>query len=183
MPKRPAIFLDRDGVIVENRADYILSWSDVEFLPGAFAALHRLAASPFALVVVTNQSPVGRGLMPAETMGRINAEIVRQIERNRGRIDSVYACPHRPDEGCPCRKPQPGLLLQAAADLNLDLSRSVMIGDALTDVQAGLAAGCRPIMLLSGRGQAQLPKLRAGGYTNVPVLADLSEAVSWILEA
>ena len=176
-----AIFLDRDGVINENRADYVRTWEQVQFLPGVFDALRKLAGSDFAVVVVTNQSGVGRGLMAAETMRAINDGIVARVQAEGGRIDAVYACPHRPDEGCGCRKPRPGMLLQAAADLQIDLGRSFLIGDAVTDVEAALGAGCRPLMVRSGRGQAQLSNLRVQGYEAVPVVADLSEAVELIL--
>ena len=108
--RRPAVFLDRDGVLNQNRADYVRTWQQVEFPPGVFQAMQRLAASPFVIVVVTNQSAVGRGLMTAEGLAVINGGIVQQVQQAGGRIDAVYACPHRPDEGCPCRKPRPGML-------------------------------------------------------------------------
>lgn len=178
---RRAVFLDRDGVINQNSPSYVLSWADVQFLPGVFAALRRLAATPFAVVVATNQSAVGRGLMSLGQMWAINGQIAAEVAAQGGRLDRIYACPHRPDEGCGCRKPQPGMLLQAARDLGLDLSASYLIGDAVSDIEAALAVGCRPLLVRTGRGQAQLPGLRANGY-NVPVVADLAEAVAWILE-
>lgn len=179
---RAAVFLDRDGVINENRADYVRTWEQVRFLPGVFDALRRLAGSDFCVVVVTNQSGVGRGLMAAETLQTINDGIVARVQAEGGRIDAVYACPHRPDEGCECRKPRPGMLLQAAADLRIDLGRSFLVGDAVTDVETALQAGCRPFMVRSGRGHAQLAKLRMQGYKAVRVVADLSEAVELILD-
>lgn len=177
----PAVFLDRDGVINRNRAHYVLTWDDVEFLPGVFVALRELARSTYRVVVVTNQSAVGRGLMAPETLEEINSAILAQIVAEGGRVDAVYVCPHRPDEGCDCRKPRPGMLLKAAADLGLDLSRSYLVGDAVTDVQAGLAASCRPLLVRTGRGEAQLAGLGNQGYEDVPVVADLEAAVAWIL--
>jgi len=157
----PAIFLDRDGVIIENRPNYVCSWADVDVYPQALEALAALRDTPYKIIIVTNQSAVGRGIISLETAHRINERLVRVIEEGNGRIDAAYLCSHAPWEGCTCRKPQPGLLLQAAREHNLDLSRSVMIGDALTDLEAGLAAGVSEVILLgTGRGQeqAQLPE-------------------------
>ena len=180
--RRPAVFLDRDGVLNQNRADYVRTWQQVEFLPGVFQAMQRLAASPFVIVVVTNQSAVGRGLMTAEGLAVINGGIVQQVQQAGGRIDAVYACPHRPDEGCPCRKPRPGMLLQAAQDLGIDLARSFLVGDAISDLEAATAAGCRPLMVLTGRGRKQAAGLATSGLGDAPVLADLGEAEDWVLK-
>jgi D-glycero-D-manno-heptose 1,7-bisphosphate phosphatase len=179
--RRPAVFLDRDGVLNQNRADYVRTWAQVEFLPGVFAAMQRLAGSPFVVVVVTNQSAVGRGLMTVEGLADINQGIVQKVQQAGGRIDAVYACPHRPDEGCPCRKPRPGMLLQAAWDLDVDLERSYLVGDAVSDMEAALAAGCRPVMVRTGRGRKQAAALATSGLGDLPVMADLGEAVDWIL--
>lgn len=156
----PAIFLDRDGVIIENRASYVRSWSDVSILPGALDALARIRSSPFKIVIVTNQSAIGRGILPIQVAQEINQRVVEAIERAGGRVDGVYMCPHAPGEDCACRKPKPGLLVQAAQALRLDLGQSLMVGDALSDVMAGQAAGVREAVLVrTGRGasQAQLP--------------------------
>ncbi len=179
---QPAVFLDRDGVINENRADYVRTWEQVVFLPGVFDALRVLADNDFAVVVVTNQSAVGRGIMAAETLQGIHDRIAQRIAQEGGRVDAIYACPHRPDEGCSCRKPQPGMLLQAAADLDIDLAASYLVGDAVTDMEAALAAGCHPVMVRTGRGVAQLAKLEAKKLTGVEVFDDLGQAVAWILD-
>jgi len=179
--RRPAVFLDRDGVLNQNRADYVRTWEQVEFLPGVFEAMQRLAGSPFMVVVVTNQSAVGRGLMTVEGLAAINGGIVQQVQQAGGRIDAVYTCPHRPDEGCPCRKPRPGMLLQAAQDLGIDLERSYLVGDAISDMEAALSAGCQPVMVRTGRGRKQAAGLADNGLEAVPVVADLGEAVDLIL--
>ncbi len=179
--RRPAVFLDRDGVLNQNRADYVRTWEQVEFLPGVFEAMQRLAGSPFMVVVVTNQSAVGRGLMTVEGLAAINGGIVQQVQQAGGRIDAVYACPHRPDDGCPCRKPRPGMLLQAAQDLGIDLERSYLVGDAISDMEAALSAGCQPVMVRTGRGRKQAAGLADNGLEAVPVVADLGEAVDLIL--
>ncbi len=178
---RSAVFLDRDGVINENRADYVKRWEEFAFLPGIFHPLRLLAQNHVAVVVISNQSAIGRGLVSRETVEEIHYRMRREIELRGGRIDGVYYCPHRPDEGCECRKPKPGLLLQAARDLGIDLGSSYLIGDAVSDIEAALAAGCSPIMVLTGRGQQQLPVLRQRGLDHIPVARDLAEAVSMIL--
>ncbi|MBK8900864.1 MAG: HAD-IIIA family hydrolase [Anaerolineaceae bacterium] len=160
MSKQPAIFLDRDGVFMENRANYVRCWEDVAFFPEALAALARIRAVPYKIIVVTNQSAVGRGIMSLATAVALNQQILDEVRRANGRIDAAYLCPAPPGTNDPCRKPRPGMLLQAAEEHNLDLSQSYMIGDALTDVMAGQAAGVKQaILLLTGRGvaQAQLP--------------------------
>ena len=156
MSKSPAVFLDRDGVFIENRANYVRSWADVEFFPQALAALARIRKVPYKIIVVTNQSAVGRGIISLETAVRLNNRILEVVRAGNGRVDASYLCPAKPGTNDPCRKPRPGMLLQAAQEHHLDLSQSYMIGDALTDIQAGQAAGVRQsILLLTGRGHAQ----------------------------
>ena len=173
--KRPAIFLDRDGVIIENREEYVRSWADVSFIPGALSALAAMADSPYAMVVVTNQAGIGRGLIPLAEAEAINHRVLAEIARAGGRIDAAYICPHKPEDDCDCRKPRPGMLLRAARELNLDLPRSWMIGDALTDIQAGETAGARALLVLTGRGAEHRP--RADGRDPLP---DLSAALAFI---
>ena len=173
----PAIFLDRDGVIIENRADYVKSLSETKFIPGSLEALAWLAQHDWLIVIVTNQAAIGRRIITRETADAINAYVVSQITAAGGRVDGLYLCPHRSDEGCPCRKPAPGLLLQAAADLGIDLEKSLMIGDAVSDVQAAVAAGARPVLVLSGLiKQAQAQPL------NAAVFADLAAVVNHLLD-
>jgi histidinol-phosphate phosphatase family protein len=157
----PSIFLDRDGVLIENRTDYVRDWSQVRIIPEAIHALSLAPIKKYKVVIVTNQSAVGRGLMLLSTAQEINQRLIRLIRDYGGQIDGVYMCPHKPEDGCSCRKPLPGLLLQAANDLSLDIQRSWMIGDAWSDVQAGEAAGTRGTVLLkTGRGAEQLLKAR-----------------------
>lgn len=152
----PVIFLDRDGVIIENRPTYVRSWADVAVYPQALNALAQISASPYKIIVVTNQSMVGRGYVSLNTAWDINKRLVKVIEQSGGRIDQVFMCPHAPQEMCDCRKPRPGLLFQAQKALSLDLSQSMMIGDALSDLQAGHAAGVRQnVLVRTGRGSSQ----------------------------
>jgi D-glycero-D-manno-heptose 1,7-bisphosphate phosphatase len=178
----PAIFLDRDGVIIENRADYVQDWSHVSIFPDAIHALSNPKLKNHKIVIVTNQSAVGRSIISLETAEAINDRLVDLIIEQGGRIDAVYLCPHGPDDGCDCRKPRPGLLLRAARELSIDLKRSWMIGDAWSDVQAGQSAGVQgTILLKTGRGadQLYLPKpANIGGFL---VCEDLPQALETIL--
>lgn len=153
----PAIFLDRDGVLIENRSDYVRDWSQLKIIPEAIHSLSRKPVKNYKIVIVTNQSAVGRGLLLRENADEINRRLVNLIRHHGGQVDGVYMCVHKPDEGCFCRKPRPGLLLQATRELSLDLQRSWMIGDAWSDVQAGQRAGVlHTILLRTGRGAEQL---------------------------
>jgi D-glycero-D-manno-heptose 1,7-bisphosphate phosphatase len=170
----PAIFLDRDGVLIENRSDYIRDWSQVRIFPAALHVLSHSAVRNYKIVIVTNQSAVGRGLISLETANEINNRLVNLIHHHGGRVDRVYMCPHKPEADCFCRKPKPGLLLQAAKELALDLQRSWMIGDAWSDVQAGEAAGMRgTILLKTGRGTEQLLQARLEKVTGNLVFDNL----------
>ncbi len=176
-----AIFLDRDGVLIENRDDYIRDWSHVEFIPGAMEALSLPGLKNYRVVLVTNQSAVGRGLLTLDAACRINDRLLEHIHALGGRIDGLYMCPHVPEDGCQCRKPRPGLLLQASRELNLDLSASWMIGDAWSDVQAGQAAGVRQsILLRTGRGSQQVNLPPPGDLQGHLILDHLAAALEEI---
>lgn len=178
----PAVFLDRDGVINRHRPNYVLRLSDLSPYPQALQALAHLAAWPGKIVVVTNQSPVGRGLMSMERMVQINRRLLAQIRDAGGRVDGLFVCPHAPHVGCNCRKPRPGLLLQAAQALSLDLSRSVLIGDSLSDLQAGKAAGLRQTALVrTGRGRKQAQSPLAEQVRPFLLFDDLAEALEQMI--
>ncbi|MGD0896450.1 MAG: HAD family hydrolase [Thermoguttaceae bacterium] len=180
---RAAVFLDRDGVLIENRPDYVKDWSEVEFFQSTFEAMRRLADSPMAVVIVTNQASVGRGLMEQATAWALHRRIVAEIERRGGRIDASYICPHRPEDGCLCRKPAPGLIHQAQRDLGLDLAASWLVGDSWTDLEAAAAAGVRGILVRTGRGAEQIQLATPEMLALWPNVADLTDAVGRILGA
>lgn len=181
MPKTPALFLDRDGVIIENRANYVRSWADVEIYPQALAALASIRDTHFKIIIVTNQSAVGRGIISLETAWTINDQLVAAIRAGNGRIDDTFICPHAPEDACDCRKPRPGLLLQAAAKYDLDLGRSIMIGDALSDIEAGINAGLKlAVLLMTGRGLAQIVKPEAAAFSPITVSEDLFSGLKTI---
>ncbi|MGC8842765.1 MAG: D-glycero-alpha-D-manno-heptose-1,7-bisphosphate 7-phosphatase [bacterium] len=174
--------MDRDGVINLNRPDYVKSWDEFIFYPFAKLALSRLAKSDFLIIIVSNQSSIGRGIVKKETVDEINERMKEEIEKEGGRIDAIYYCPHKPNEGCPCRKPNPGLLLKAAEEWDIDLRKSYMIGDALSDIEAGKRAGCFSILVLTGRGREQLHLFLDSPYKYDKLAVDLLEAVDWILK-
>ena len=150
------VFLDRDGVINENRPDYVRSWSDFRFLPGSREAIAELTKAGHRIVVCTNQAGVARGSISLATLHEIHCRMVASISEVGGKIEKVYYCPHAKDEACACRKPRPGLLLRARDELGLDMHDAVFIGDSITDIRAGLAAGIHAILVLSGLGLEQL---------------------------
>jgi D-glycero-D-manno-heptose 1,7-bisphosphate phosphatase len=178
-----AVFLDRDGTINRERADYVKSWQEYEWLPGALAALTALARFEVPIFVVTNQSALGRGILEAGALDAIHAHLRAEVEAVGGRIDGFLICPHAPQDRCACRKPQPGLLLEAARRYHLELGRCVFVGDTVTDMQAAMAAGCSSILVRTGRQGQQLDALLAGietGGRQVTIVADLSAAVDLI---
>src|SRR5947209_2398900 len=123
-----AVLLDRDGVINRELGRFVPTWEEFEFLPGVLEALRLLAGLRVPIVIVTNQSAIGRGWTSAEQIADIHRRMLQIIEAAGGRVDEVLVCPHAPDRGCPCRKPRPGLLLQAAQTHRFDLRRAVLIG-------------------------------------------------------
>lgn len=144
-----AVFLDRDGTLIDD-VGYISDPADVRLVPGAADALQALRAAGFRLVVASNQSGLGRGLITQEQADAVHQRFVEELERSGGQIDAAYYCPHAPEERCDCRKPLPGLIVDAARELELDLERSFMVGNSQVDVAAGKAAGCRTILLAEG---------------------------------
>jgi D-glycero-D-manno-heptose 1,7-bisphosphate phosphatase len=176
------VILDRDGVINENRPDHVKSWDEFRFLAGAREAIAQLCVAGVRVFVVTNQAIVNRGLVSTEEANAINRAMIDEVERGGGRIEAVVYCPHRPDEGCACRKPRPGLLHRLADEYGVELRDAVVIGDALADIQAGQAAGCTRILVLTGRGQDQLIQARAAGIDDFLVADSLFAAVTMLLE-
>jgi len=177
-----AVFLDRDGVINENRTDHVKAWEEFRFLPNALEAIARLSRAGIKVFVITNQAVVNRGLVPRETVDAINQRMIEEVERHGGRIEAVAYCPHRPEEQCGCRKPQPGLILDLARRYRLDLRETVLIGDAASDLEAGQLAGCRTILVLTGRGNEQLALARRAGKGEFRMAPDLLAATDMLLQ-
>lgn len=176
-----AVLLDRDGVINRERADYVKSWEEFEVLPGVLTALRRLSFLGVPILVITNQSAIGRGLVSLEMVKEIHSRLQELVNVMGGRIDGFYICPHHPADGCGCRKPKAGLLLQAAAEFNFELSASIFVGDSITDYQAALAVGCPSLLVASGRQAAQLESMSVSNSALI-LVPDLAAAVSVLLD-
>lgn len=166
---RAAAFIDRDGVVNLDRG-YVFRAADFEFVPGTLDAARELRELGFALVVVTNQSGIARGYYSVEQFAELTDWMREQFAANGAPLDGVYYCPHHPSAGeapyrqvCRCRKPEPGLLLDAARDLDLDLGRSVMFGDKVSDLQAALSAGIPHRVLLGTDGREMPAEVFPGG--------------------
>lgn len=165
------VLLDRDGVIVRNRPGYVREPGDLELLPGAAEAIRRLCRAGRRVIVVTNQSVVGRGIISEATLARIHERLTELVRSPDGGIERVFACTHHPHAGCACRKPRPGLLLAARDEAGVVLDDAVLVGDMPSDVLAAQAAGCRSILV----GAERVP-----GVTTV---ADLAAAADLLLGA
>jgi D-glycero-D-manno-heptose 1,7-bisphosphate phosphatase len=149
--KGPAIFIDRDGVVNCRRADdYVLDWSQFVFMPGIRDALKELSTLRLPMIMISNQAAVGKGLLTPSGLEDITARMNQVLISDGTFLTAAYFCNHRRDEHCACRKPRPELLLRAAADFNIDLPRSIFIGDSDTDVAAARSAGCQPVLIGSG---------------------------------
>ncbi len=154
-PDRPVAFLDRDGVIIHNRDDYVRSREDVRFVSGAIEAASRLAAAGFSLVIVTNQACIGRGLLSEVAAIDVHERITDALGSSGAPIAASYICPHQASARCQCRKPKPGMLQHALRNLAAAPIGSFMVGDAVSDIVAAEAAGVTPTLVLTGRGATQ----------------------------
>lgn len=177
-----AVFMDRDGTINEE-VEYLSRPGDVRLIPGAAEAIRLLNEAGVPAIVVTNQAGVGRGYLSEAEVAEIHNELARQLADQGAHLDAIYHCPHRPDDRCDCRKPKPGMLERAARDFRLALKRCFVIGDKVSDLEAGYRVSCRMVLVLTGYGTDSREELK--DYTFQPdfVAADLLEAVRWILRA
>ncbi len=180
--RRRAIFLDRDGVINALLPGYVTGWKAFQFLPGALAAIRQLSLLDWPIVVATNQSAVGRGLLSADGLAEIHRRMVAGVEHAGGRIDLIVHCPHMPEDDCTCRKPEPGLFHDAAERLNVALTESYFVGDAPGDLGAAQQLGMTFVLVRTGLGEmslAQQPILAKQADWLADTIVDASQ---WILE-
>jgi D-glycero-D-manno-heptose 1,7-bisphosphate phosphatase len=180
---RRAVFLDRDGTINEEK-EYLWRIEEFCFINGSVEAIRVLNGAGFLVVVVTNQSGIGRGYFTEADLERLHLFMEKELAREGAIIDASYFCPHHPQDAegeylldCSCRKPLPGMLLNAARDLGIDLAASWMVGDKRADIDAGVAAGCRSVLVRTGYGSSESASITSG----VPVVDDLLAAVGLIL--
>jgi D-glycero-D-manno-heptose 1,7-bisphosphate phosphatase len=179
-----AVFLDRDGTINVEK-EYLYKVEDFEFIPGAPEAIKSLKDAGFLVIVVSNQSGIGRGYFDEQAVEALHRHIQEELAGHGTSIDAFYFCPHHPEKGvgdykivCDCRKGEPGMLLQAANDHDIDLHRSFMIGDKLADVEAGERAGCQSILVMTGYGQSVSSEL---GVLKAKKCPDLGHAAKLII--
>ena len=175
---RHAVFFDRDGVVnvFPGPGQFVLSWEMFSFMPGVAEQLIRLRQQDFFVALITNQSGVGRGLMPLTALHDIHARMQQQLDTQA--FDAVYFCPHHPDDACGCRKPSPRMIQNACAEHGLDPAASFVIGDSGRDIEMGKAAGCRTILC---RQNLPNPANLKKEYVPDLLAPTLPEAVDWIL--
>ncbi len=181
---KKALFLDRDGVINKDSPAYITRWEEFEFLEGSREAVRMLTAAGYDIIVITNQSAVGRNLTPRRELERIFSNMQSALETAGGKVLDIFHCPHRPDEGCECRKPGTGMIEKAAKKYGIDPSAAGFIGDSAKDILCARAAGCAFSVLVESGSHSDEAKneLAAADVSPDHVAKDLLAAARWILE-
>jgi D-glycero-D-manno-heptose 1,7-bisphosphate phosphatase len=183
LPDITTAFLDRDGVINVDSPDYIKSWAEFRFIPGSLEAIARLTRAGIAVIVITNQSAVNRGMISPEALETMHRRMCRTVADSGGCITDIFFCPHRPDEDCDCRKPEPGMILAARDRYGFDLASAVMVGDSEKDILTGRAAGCGATVLVkTGNGETAIQSLAQKGALPDQVADDLAAAANWIID-
>ena len=172
------LLLDRDGVINEDSEEFIKSPSEWKPLPGAMGAISRANQLGFQVVVVSNQSGLGRGLFSIEALNQIHNRMLSEVIRHGGSISAIFFCPHLPDEACRCRKPKTGLFESIEKRLCTKLDQAFFVGDRLSDMKAAQKIGALPMLVKTGHGQKTLEELK--NRAGVQVFRDLSHAVDWL---
>lgn len=177
MTKTPwqLIILDRDGVINYDSDDYVKSIDEWQALPGSLEAIAQINKLNIPVVVATNQSGVARGLFTLDDLNAMHTKLKTELAKVGGHVENIYYCAHHPDENCDCRKPKPGMYLQALKDFNADPKHTLVIGDSLRDLEAADAAGCQSVLVKTGKGERTLakhPELKVGMF------ADLADAIA-----
>jgi len=182
-----AVFLDRDGVITEEPPYYAHKIDQLELIPKSAEAIRLLNKNGFKVIIISNQSGVARGYYHEKDIQIYNNEMKRQLEEKGAHIDAIYYCPHHPEAtikeyriDCDCRKPKPGMLKLAEKDLNLDLKCSFLVGDKMSDIEAGYRAGCKTILVLTGQGNGELKKISEMNIKPNYISKDLFTAIQII---
>jgi len=175
------IMLDRDGVINHDSDDYIKNVDEWRPIDGSLQAIGRLCQAGYTIAVATNQSGIARGYYDLETLHAMHKKMDRLLEPYGGHIEALFFCPHGPKDNCHCRKPKPGLLQDIASRYQCSLDGIPFIGDTLGDIRAARAAGAKPILVRTGKGEIALASAEAKEMENVSVYKDLAEATQSIL--
>ena len=166
------VILDRDGVVNHDSDAYIKSPEEWTPIAGSLEAIARLHREGYRIIVATNQSGVGRGLYDMDMLGRIHARMLEAVRAKGGEIDAIFFCPHKPEDECDCRKPRPGLMMEIAERLKVNLAGVYAVGDSERDVQAARAVASRPVLVRTGKGRRTLKKSKL--LADVPVFDDLA---------
>jgi D-glycero-D-manno-heptose 1,7-bisphosphate phosphatase len=175
-------FLDRDGVINRDSADYIKHWSEFEFLPKSLEALKQLKQNGFTTIVITNQSVINRKMVSREGLDHIHTRMKASVQSSGGEITDIFFCPHTLEDRCDCRKPKPGLIYLAKKRYRIDLATAVMVGDSAKDIECARNAGCRYALLVKTGNGIQAEKiLKEKAIYPDHVAQDLFNAVHWII--
>lgn len=169
------VILDRDGVINEDSDNYIKSVDEWTPIPGSLEAIARLNQADYRVIVISNQSGISRGLFTPDELSAMHAKMHKKLAEVGGAIEAVFFCPHANDDNCDCRKPRPGLYHQLANRLGVALVNVPAVGDSLRDLQAAIACGARPILVLTGKGRRTMNNLE--GFGDVPIFDNLSAFV------
>lgn len=184
--KQWAVFLDRDGVINEE-VNYLSEPEQLQILPTVAQAITQLNQQSIPVIVITNQAGVARGYFPESQVSLVNRALSQLLALENAKIDGFYYCPHHPIAGvgqylqdCNCRKPNPGMILKAAQDFNLDLSQCILVGDKKSDIIAGARAGCQTILVQTGYGEVEWANWSESVYPDY-ISANLQEAINWLL--
>jgi len=170
------VILDRDGVINQDSAEYIKSPEEWIAIPGSLEAIAALNKAGYKVVIATNQSGLGRGYFSHATLEAMHQKMTQELHEVGGRIDGIFICPHRPEQDCECRKPEPGLLLDIQKGFEISLEDAVLIGDAERDIKAALSVNCDAVLVKTGKGKLTLDMYNVP--ENVSVFENLSEAVN-----
>lgn len=179
-----AVFIDRDGVININlTGEYVKEWKEFKFLPGTLKSLRLLKKNKIMVIIISNQSGVAKGLMTERQLEKLSHNFLEVVRNYGGDIEAVYYCIHNSDENCECRKPKPGLLLKASKELGIDLKKTYMVGDYISDIEAGAAAGSKTILVKTGRGGETISKRDEWTVEPDYIVSDLSEAVEIIIKS
>lgn len=179
------IILDRDGVINEDSDAFVKSADEWIPIAGSIAAIARLSKAGYTIVITTNQSGIGRGLFSEDALTAMHEKMLALVKKAGGEIAAIYFCPHDPDQQCDCRKPKPGLITKLEQDLSISAKGAITIGDSLRDLEAGIAKGCIPILVKTGKGQKTLAKIVSDqnpAFHNLAIYNNLAAAAKAITQ-
>ncbi len=180
---KKTVFIDRDGVINKDSSDYIKNCDEFEFIPGSLAAFKRLHQEGYDAIVITNQSVIGRQMVTHEGLDAIFNKLKKGVEDIGGKVKDIFFCPHSPDERCKCRKPLPGMILEAQKRYNINLDDSYMIGDSTKDIECAKNAGCGfSVLVKTGNGLNSVKELIEKNIKPDYIAENFLDAAKWIIK-